>query len=94
MAFIEKKYGTSGTNWWFPNEACVVGMLRSAGFRSITPAGDRCYICDAATPPARRLLLLGLALPDLPTSNARLERGDSSLTWVRARDIPGRPRTV
>ena len=32
MAFVEKSVNADSTNWWFPTEACVFGMLRSAGF--------------------------------------------------------------
>jgi tRNA (mo5U34)-methyltransferase len=53
MAFVEKSVNADSTNWWFPNEACVFGMLRSAGFSKITPAADRLYVCEAPVLPPR-----------------------------------------
>jgi tRNA (mo5U34)-methyltransferase len=50
MAFVENSVNGDRTNWWFPNDACVFGMLRSAGFSKIkradSPVGDQCYICE------------------------------------------------
>jgi tRNA (mo5U34)-methyltransferase len=34
MKFIEKdELNGDGSNWWVPDEACVLGMLRTAGFK-------------------------------------------------------------
>src|SRR5690606_23914494 len=33
MAFIEHRLAGDPTNWWAPNHACVLAMLRSSGFQ-------------------------------------------------------------
>jgi tRNA (mo5U34)-methyltransferase len=57
MAFVENSVNGDRTNWWFPNESSVYGMLRSAGFSkiipAISPAGDQCYICEPSVLPPR-----------------------------------------
>lgn len=35
MIFIEKKYHGDPSNWWIPNEACVLALARSAGFELV-----------------------------------------------------------
>lgn len=38
MKFIEKdELNGDGSNWWIPDEECVLGMLRTAGFRYFSP---------------------------------------------------------
>jgi tRNA (mo5U34)-methyltransferase len=32
MFFVEESYSHDPTNWWIPNAACAMAMLRSAGF--------------------------------------------------------------
>jgi tRNA (mo5U34)-methyltransferase len=32
LSFIEDRYSGDPTNWWIPNRACLLAMLRSAGF--------------------------------------------------------------
>jgi len=34
MKFVESnELNNDGSNWWIPDEECVMGMLRTAGFR-------------------------------------------------------------
>ena len=57
----ENLYAGDPTNWGIPNRACVVAMLRSAGFALIEHPEPEVYVCrrqDVAEPgavyPARR----------------------------------------
>jgi tRNA (mo5U34)-methyltransferase len=63
MHFIEARYAGDPTNWWIPNEACVMGMLRSAGFTIEAHPEHEVFICrfreaavetQAAYPPRTR----------------------------------------
>jgi tRNA (mo5U34)-methyltransferase len=45
MAFIEKRLAGDPTNWWAPNHAAVLAMLRSAGFRVTARPGHEIYLC-------------------------------------------------
>lgn len=47
MCFIEDKANGDPTNWWFPNEACLWAMLRSAGFKNIRQLAREVFICDS-----------------------------------------------
>lgn len=73
MAFVENSVNGDRTNWWFPNDACVFGMLRSAGFSKIkradSPVGDQCYICEPSVLPPHDDFYLWLSLcPAFPSS--------------------------
>lgn len=46
MAFIESTFCGDPTNWWVPNHACVLAMLRSAGFTVRGQPGHEIYVCD------------------------------------------------
>lgn len=46
MAFIERRLAGDQTNWWAPNHACIVAMLRSAGLRVISRPADEIYVCQ------------------------------------------------
>jgi tRNA (mo5U34)-methyltransferase len=46
MAFIEHYFAGDPTNWWIPNHAGIVAMLRSAGLRIIARPGHELYICE------------------------------------------------
>jgi tRNA (mo5U34)-methyltransferase len=46
MAFIEDKFAGDPTNWWIPNHAAVVGMLRSSGMPVTAQPGHEIYICE------------------------------------------------
>jgi tRNA (mo5U34)-methyltransferase len=63
MHFVEARYAGDPTNWWIPNEACVMGMLRSAGFTIEAHPEHEVFICrfreaavetQAAYPPRTR----------------------------------------
>ncbi len=45
MAFIEHALAGDATNWWAPNHACVVALLRSAGLEITTRPGHEIYQC-------------------------------------------------
>jgi len=46
MAFIEKKLAGDMTNWWAPNHAAVLAMLRSTGLRIVAQPGHEIYVCE------------------------------------------------
>jgi tRNA (mo5U34)-methyltransferase len=46
MAFIENSFCLDPTNWWVPNHAAVLAMLRSTGFRVIGQPGEEIYVCE------------------------------------------------
>lgn len=62
MHFVEARYAGDPTNWWIPNEACAMAMLRSAGFSIESQPEPEVFICRAqevalesqAAYPARR----------------------------------------
>ena len=48
MAFIEGSFCADPTNWWVPNHAAVMGMLRSAGFSVVSRPGHEIYLCRSS----------------------------------------------
>lgn len=46
MAFLEHGFADDPTNWWCPNHAGVLAMLRSAGMRILHQPGHEIYICE------------------------------------------------
>ncbi len=46
MAFIEDRFAGDPTNWWVPNHAAIVGMLRTAGMRVASRPGHEIYLCE------------------------------------------------
>lgn len=44
-AFIERSLAGDVTNWWAPDDACVQGMLRSAGLRVLSHPAHETYVC-------------------------------------------------
>lgn len=46
MAFIEGKLANDPTNWWAPNHAAVMAMLRSTGLRVVAQPGQEIYVCE------------------------------------------------
>src|SRR3546814_14430899 len=52
MAFIERTFCKDPTNWWVPNHAAVVALLRPAGFQITAQPGHEIYLCEIATKPA------------------------------------------
>jgi tRNA (mo5U34)-methyltransferase len=45
MSFVERKYAGDPTNWWIPNLACAMAMLRSAGFEIIDHPEEEVFLC-------------------------------------------------
>jgi tRNA (mo5U34)-methyltransferase len=48
MAFIEQRLAGDPTNWWAPNHAAVLAMLRSTGMRVVEQPGHEIYLCEPA----------------------------------------------
>jgi tRNA (mo5U34)-methyltransferase len=51
LAFIESTFCGDPTNWWVPNRAAVVGMLRAAGFVLLARPGEETWLCTSAEAP-------------------------------------------
>jgi len=45
MAFIENRLANDPTNWWAPNHAAVLAMMRSCGFQVTARPGEEVYLC-------------------------------------------------
>jgi tRNA (mo5U34)-methyltransferase len=43
--FIEGSYAGDPTNWWVPNPACSMALLRSAGFELLARPEPEVYVC-------------------------------------------------
>lgn len=52
MAFIEGQFSGDPTNWWIPNRACVLALLRDAGFDVMAEPGHEMYLCRWAREPS------------------------------------------
>lgn len=52
MAFIERRLAGDLTNWWAPNHAAVLGMLRSTGLTVRAQPGHEIYVCEPSRAPA------------------------------------------
>jgi tRNA (mo5U34)-methyltransferase len=48
MYFIERAYAHDCTNWWIPNAAATVAILRSVGLRTLDHPCDEVYVCEPA----------------------------------------------
>ena len=48
MSFIEERYADDPTNWWIPNVACAMAMLRSAGFEILDRPEEEVFVCRPA----------------------------------------------
>jgi tRNA (mo5U34)-methyltransferase len=46
MAFIEGRFAGDPTNWWVPNHAGVLAMLRSSGLHVRAHVGHELYLCE------------------------------------------------
>ena len=57
MAFIECRLAGDPTNWWAPNHACVLAMLRSSGFEVQARIADETYLCAPADPSAAAAMI-------------------------------------
>ena len=56
MAFLEHHFAFDPTNWWAPNHAAVMAMLRSTGMRVTQRPHEELYLCepDPTSPSAVR----------------------------------------
>lgn len=45
LYFIEQAYSNDPTNWWIPNLACSMALLRSAGFAIVRHPEEEVFIC-------------------------------------------------
>jgi tRNA (mo5U34)-methyltransferase len=45
MHFVENLYAGDPTNWWIPNRACALAMLRSAGFEVTVNPEPEVFVC-------------------------------------------------
>jgi tRNA (mo5U34)-methyltransferase len=50
MAFIEHALAGDATNWWVPNHAGIMAMLRSSGFDVVGRPGHEIYLCKPDGP--------------------------------------------
>jgi tRNA (mo5U34)-methyltransferase len=46
MAFIERRFAGDPTNWWVPNHAGVLAMLRSSGLKVREQLPHELYVCE------------------------------------------------
>lgn len=75
MAFIEQRLAGDPTNWWAPNRAAVLAMLRSSGLRVVSEPAHEFYLCEPGG--ATDAVLMGLARQELEAV-ARAAREDLS----------------
>jgi tRNA (mo5U34)-methyltransferase len=52
MAFVEHRLAGDPTNWWVPDDGCVVAMARSAGLEVVARPGHEIYVCRPRGLPA------------------------------------------
>jgi tRNA (mo5U34)-methyltransferase len=50
LAFIEHRLAGDPTNWWVPNHACVLALLRSSGLTVRRHLGHEIYLCEPQPP--------------------------------------------
>jgi tRNA (mo5U34)-methyltransferase len=46
MSFVEHRLEGDRTNWWVPNHAGIMAMLRSSGLRVVARPGKEVYLCE------------------------------------------------
>ncbi len=51
LHFIEASYSDDATNWWAPNRACSLAMLRSAGYEVMQHPEGEIFICRHVAAP-------------------------------------------
>lgn len=79
MAFIEHSLAADPTNWWVPNHACVLAMLRSCGFAVTAHLGHEIYLCEP-TVVGRREAQAGWRSAELLAATGRPWRAPSEGT--------------
>jgi tRNA (mo5U34)-methyltransferase len=50
LAFVERRFAGDPTNWWVPNHAAVLALLRSSGMRVRAHLGHELYLCEPHGP--------------------------------------------
>lgn len=45
LHFVERRYAGDPTNWWIPNRACSLAMLRAAGFEIVSQPEEEVTLC-------------------------------------------------
>jgi tRNA (mo5U34)-methyltransferase len=50
LAFIERRFAGDPTNWWVPNHAAALAMLRSSGLAVRSHLGHELYLCEPGAP--------------------------------------------
>jgi tRNA (mo5U34)-methyltransferase len=58
MSFIEHRYAGDPTNWWVPNAACAMAMLRSAGFEILDRPEEEVFVCRPSGEPRLEVPML------------------------------------
>jgi tRNA (mo5U34)-methyltransferase len=58
LSFIEERYAGDPTNWWVPNAACAMAMLRSAGFEILDRPEEEVFVCRPVGEPRLEVQLL------------------------------------
>jgi tRNA (mo5U34)-methyltransferase len=46
LYFVERSYAGDSTNWWIPNPAASLAMLRSVGLRVVDRPCHEVYVCE------------------------------------------------
>jgi tRNA (mo5U34)-methyltransferase len=73
MAFIEHEFADDPTNWWAPNHAAALAMLRSAGMRVTGRPGHEMYLCEPD--PSRPSCVATWNRPELLSATGQAWRG-------------------
>jgi len=50
LLFIEKKYQNDVTNWWLPNDAALISLLRSAKLKIVSRPARQVFVCEPNEP--------------------------------------------
>ncbi len=50
MAFIEDRFAGDSTNWWVPDTAAILALLRVAGLRPERKIADETWLCERVDP--------------------------------------------
>jgi tRNA (mo5U34)-methyltransferase len=45
LHFVERRYASDPNNWWIPNAACALAMLRDAGFEPLSRPEEEVFLC-------------------------------------------------
>jgi tRNA (mo5U34)-methyltransferase len=51
LHFVERRYAGDPTNWWIPNRACSLAMLRAAGFAIVAEPEEEVTVCRRSERP-------------------------------------------